>query len=168
MKRVALLGAVLLICMASQLRADTYVYVGSWEVDQGPSWVGSTAYTGQQAAALLFGNSASDYVISTVSNQVADINDSNWVSTWGGACDGNYPCGTIVAQNFVQTEDGLYDNPGDTSAYVSDWAVGSQYTNYAFLDESLVLAATPEPSSLLLLGSGILGLALIMRRKLMA
>jgi hypothetical protein len=159
MKRVALLGAVLLICMASQLRADTYIYVGSWNVEAGPAWgTVPTAYTGQAAAAFLFGGTASDYVVSTVSNDPTQVNFENWVDGWGRVD------AEVVAENYVVSTSGLYENPGDTSAYVHDH--GGTYTNYAFLDESV--AATPEPGSLLLLGSGILGLALITRRKLMA
>src|SRR5664280_2067501 len=68
--------------------AVTYTYVGSWEVDQGPSWAAiPPAYTGQEAAALLFGGGPSDYVISTVDRNPAHINFDNWVSTnAGGAC----------------------------------------------------------------------------------
>jgi len=177
MKRFPILSVLLLVCMAGKLHADTYVYVGSWEVDQGPFFGDfPPAYSGQQAAALLFGDSPSDYVISTVSNQVADINDSNWISTYSGAynlgipgCE-TWPCGTVVADDYVVSDGGLYDQEGDTSAYVYDNAVDGafSYTNYAFVDESTLNSPVPEPSSLLLLGSGILGLTCLMRRKRMA
>ena len=138
------------------------IFVGSWTVDQGPDWYGATAYSGTDAAALLFGGSSADYVISTIDDQASDIDHLAWVSSWGGvACSGSYPCGFKVDENFVQSTGGLYGDYGDTSAYVYDWAVGGQFRNYAFrLD-----GAVPEPASwaLMLGGFGLVGGA--MRRR---
>jgi hypothetical protein len=136
MKRTYLIAAALLMgvsLLAVPAHSQSYNYVGSWEVDDGPSWGSAPpAYTGQQTAALLFGGTPSEYEISTNGSSPATINFEDWVSTWGGACDYNFPCGTLSAQNFVVTENGYYQIPGDTSSYVTDWAIGSQYTNYAF------------------------------------
>ncbi len=148
-------GAAVATAMAFSVpaHATTYTYVGSWEVDQGPDWPSvPPAYTGQEAAALLFGGSASNYAISTVSTDPTLINFENWVSTWGGACGGIDPCGTLSADDFVVTENGFYQNPGDTSSYVNDWATGSAYTNYAFT------TATPLPATWTMLIAGFVGL----------
>lgn len=137
-------------------------FVGSWQVDQGPNWPSvPTAFSGIDAAAFLFGGSASNYFISTIDNNPANINYSAWISTWGGACSGAFPCGTVVAQDYVISTLGLYENPGDTSAYVHDWAEGAQYTNYAFV------STVPEPSTwaMLIMGFGVVGFSLRRRRK---
>jgi hypothetical protein len=130
--------------------------IGSWEVDSGPSWtIVPPAYSGQEAAALLFGGSPSDYFISI---DPGVITHTAWVSTWGGACGGTFPCGTEVPEGFVISTGGFYASPGDTSAYVHDWAVGAQYTNYAF-------AATPEPGTVALLGAGLVAVGLRLKRR---
>lgn len=147
--------------LASAASAATYTFVGSWQVDDGDSWTTvPEAYTGQEAAAFLFGGSASDYVISTISADEADIDFMSWISTWGGACSGVYPCGTKVAQDFEISTGGLYAEAGDTSALVRDWAAGSEFTNYAFL-----VAPIPVPASMPLLAAGIGGLVIAKRRK---
>lgn len=151
--------AALLFAISAVSQAQTFV--GSWTVDQGPSWTTSPqAYSGQQAAALLFGGNAADYVISSVSSAVIDIDHMAWVSTWGGACSSAFPCGTTVAENFVQSSGGFYVNVGDTSAYVTDWAVGQQYTNYAFR-----VAAVPEAETYAMLMAGLAVLGVVARRR---
>lgn len=68
-------------------------FVGSWLVWESPAedWTccppnGPLAYTGQEAAALLFGGNPEDYVISTAGEDVAAINYMAWydVIGWGG------------------------------------------------------------------------------------
>jgi hypothetical protein len=130
--------------------------VGSWEVGQSgaPSWTanppnGPLAYTGQEAAALLFGGNASDYRISTISSLIADINDSAWYSVWGGP-------GQIFADDYISKYLGQYygpqsGGPGTASAYVMDWCFqGSNCDkNYAFRVD-----AQSVPGPLPILGIG--------------
>ena len=159
--------AATLVVAAGAADAATYTYVGSWQVDQGPSWtVSPEAYTGQEAAALLFGGTAIDYAISTISMLVADIDFQSWVSVWGAGgfpeC-GGFPCGSKVAQDFETSTGGFYLNPGDTSAFVTDWAVGSEFTNYAFKVANVPLPAA-LPLLVLALG-GLGGVGALRRRK---
>jgi len=153
LKHVALACAVLLAGVAQAVAAP--VYVGSWTVDQGPTWeVTPPAYTGQEAAALLFGGSPSDYVISTLGIDPANIDFSNWVSVFLDDI-GN---GTqIVAQNFKVGA--FYADQYDTSAYVADAALGDTYTNYAFRVEDGGGPGSEAPIPAV--GAGLPGLILI-------
>ena len=78
----AALAAVLTI-VAMPAQAALHL-VGQWQVDQGPFWATEpAAYTGQEAAALLFGGTAASYQISTVGPSVASIDHKAWYSVLG-------------------------------------------------------------------------------------
>lgn len=151
-----------------EANAATYTYVGSWEVDDGPLWTSMPqAYSGTEAAALLFGGAASDYVISTISDLVSDINFMAWYSLLGVSGGHELP------QDLDQALAGglYYDGSGynyqdmsnPASAYVWDNATGSHYTNYAF-----VVSAVPVPAAGILLMGALGGLAAVRRRKTLA
>lgn len=154
-----LFAGVAAVAMAGPMAANALVFVGSWTVDQGPSWrTVPAAYTGQQAAALLFGGSPSDYAISTVDSNPANVDYQSWVSVWNAIrfpdCPG-FPCGRIVPHNLVTSTGGFYQRTGDESAYVNDFAVGPAFRNYAFR-----VSAVPAPAAVALFGLGLMALGL--------
>lgn len=163
---VALLSAGAMLATAEESSAASYSFVGSWDVTDGPDWTccapnGPLAYTGQEAAALLFGGSPSDYAISTVDNQVANINFSAWYDQIGVG-------GGVFAEDYDFKYLGLYYGPTSgfttpyASAYVADNLFGAGAINYAF-----TMSTVPIPAAgLLLMGAvGAMG-ALRARRKI--
>ena len=151
-----------------------YVFAGSWRVDQGPAWDGSgatgpLAYTAQEAAALLFGGQASEYVISTAGKAPGAADHLAWYSILGGGIgilDEDYDV-KYLGQYYGPTahhDNGAFDV---ASAYVNDSAVGDRFTNYAFhfVDDS---QAVPEPATwvLAIMGFGLAGAVLRRRPRL--
>ena len=169
MKTLVKFGLVSALALAaSAANAVTYTYVGSWIPDdsRAPVWSGSPpngplAYTGQEAAAFLFGGAASSYAISTIDSNVANINFSAVYDVIGYG-------GATFAQNYSNKYLGLYYGPtvgytgalnGAASTFVRDNGVAG--TNYAFL----ISGTVPEPASWMLMigGFGLVGAS--MRRK---
>lgn len=165
----AALGLSLTLGATSSAFAAAYTYVGSWVLGQGPAyWTNPQVYSGQEAAALLFGGSASQYVISTAGTDPGLINFSAWLDGWGDpvtyAASGN-----PAAQNYSLDTggSGYNSNPGyrtSYSAYIYDHFDGSNptYTNYAFL-----VTGVPEPSTwaMMILGFSGVGFIAYRRRK---
>ena len=144
--------------------AAQYTFVGSWQVDQGPSWrTNPPVYSGQEAAALLFGGSFIDYAISIDANP-ANVTHTAWYDGWGVHDSSGTGVDNIFADNFHKDTGGAgYDSaPGTGSAfssYVSDGLFGTKYTNYAYR-----VAAVPEPQTYALMGLGLVAVALARRR----
>ncbi len=177
-----LLGAAMAVsvsAMGAGAASAATVFVGSWHVGDGALWTTNpTVYTAQEAAALLFGGVASDYAISTIDNQVANINNLAHVDGWG---DGQYLTGT-VAENFsLDSGPPGYNDPfggPSYSAYVLDHSCFNRYSNindvcaagepgvnYAFR-----INAVPEPATwaLMITGFGLVGATLRRRRTVAA
>jgi subtilisin-like proprotein convertase family protein len=104
----------------NQLAPSTYV--GSFNVIDGPNWTTNPpCLNALEAAALIFGGSPSDYVISTNPNTVdpSTITNTAWVTTWGiGGCQEQ-------PENYsLDLGNPGYNDPGGSntasSAYVQD------------------------------------------------
>jgi hypothetical protein len=149
------------------------VYVGSWDlgaIDGGYAnpvnpWVwfnNPQVLSAQEAAAMLFGGSPTDYAISTIDTNPANINNLAFVDGWG---DTTYLLNPASESFKLDTGNPGYNDPfgGPAfSAYVVDHAVPGQYVNHAF---RITEAAVPEPASLTLMGIGALGLFGIARKR---
>lgn len=153
----ALAAVAILFCMAPRATAQLQ-FIGQWQVDSGPDWpTNPPVYSGQEAAALLFGGPASKYSISTLGTNPNLVDHQAWYSIWG--VDG----GTKAAESLhLDLGAPGYDDPGGTnsawSAYVKDHAIGPNYINYAFV-------RVPEPSAITLCGLGAIGLFSSARRR---
>ena len=138
------------------------IFVGSWDLaNLAPAYQATAQpinYTAQEAAAVLFGGTAADYMISTIDANPANINNLAWVDGFGS--------GVLNAPSAVTFSGDAgpigYQTVGDFSALVQDNApafLALSRVNFAFINS---VAAVPEPASAVLLGIG--SLAMVVRR----
>jgi hypothetical protein len=160
------------LASSSLASAATYTYVGSWQVYDplAPVWFssapnGPAAYTATEAAALLFGGTAADYVISTVDSNPLNIDHQAWYDVIGVG-------GNVFAENYFNKYLGLYYGPtngynccgaafatiNSASAFVQDNFVTD--TNFAFR-----VSAVPLPAALPLFAAGLGALGVVGRRR---
>ncbi len=161
---------VMLSFLSSAAYAVTYTltYMGSWRVDSGKNWSKHPlAYTGQEAAALLFGGVPSDYLISTNGHDPSNIDYRAWYSVIGVSLGHKLRQNYDVSVSGGRYYDGApYDNTlngNAASAYVQDNAIGAQYTNYAFRLEPIVLLSLPESFPTMIGAFGVLFVSLRLR-----
>ena len=163
-KRSFVLVAALL--SANAIASTSPLFIGSWDLYSGPYYAASELpplFTGQQAAAALFGGAAADYVISTAGSNAAEIDFKAWYDQYGFMP-------AMFAQDYLRDrgEAGLYDAWNDASAMVKDHPYRGDgaypYVNYAFRVNEAA-GEVPEPMSVGLLGAGLLGMALVRRRR---
>ena len=170
MKRIKLscfLGLVAGVLGAGTIASASPLFAGSWDLYSGPYYADPQLpplYTGQQAAAFLFGGSAGDYVISTAGSDAASIDFQAWYDQSGFGP-------WVYAQDYMRDggQAGVYDAWFDASAMVKDHLYQGDgpypYVNYAFRVSEDVPADVPEPMSVGLLGAGLLGMGLALRRR---
>lgn len=164
---VAILAITTLFCAGQKAQAATFV--GAFQVnggrdygDPGPYvWTNNPlCYTGQEAAALLFGGTPGDYWLSIdPSLDPLTITHTNHTDSWGGF-------DAVFAETYkVQTGTGYNDPYGgpSTSAYVLDHYDANW--NYVWAndlgdghDGDPGAPVVPEPCSMSLLGLGVVSL----------
>lgn len=164
LKTVLAAAAATLALSAGAAHAVTYAFVGSWLIGDGPPAfpAAPAVLSGVETAALLFGGTAADYVISSVDSSVANIDFMARVDGFGPSSNFN----AIVAQDFKADVGAAgYGQIGDVSAYVKDHAPAGVDIgrNYAFR----VSGAVPEPGAwgLMIVGFAASGVLLRRRRR---
>ena len=174
----ALAAGVIWLGLPTKAEATSYVYVGSWIVGDGPLWTTNPpVYSGQSAAAFLFGGDPADYVTSTIDSDPTHINFLTFLDGWG---DDQYlfnpqsdtfsfdqpppgyndPAGTATAYSAYILDHSCFNRYSDITQACADY--GTQFVNFAFRVEGV---AVPEPGALGLFAAGLAGLGMLRRRR---
>lgn len=151
LRKLLAVGAAAATLLAAGAADAALVLVGSWNVNDGAT--DSGPLSGQQAAALIFGGSAADYVISTEGDA---INHQAWYLVLG-----------FEDTVFNDAHDATDFFGFDISAYGHDDTLtgASRFVNYAYKDDGLT-GGVPEPATwaLMIAGFGLAGAGLRRRR----
>jgi hypothetical protein len=151
--------------------AQAITFAGSWHVGDGPNWpTAPQVYSALDAAALLFGGSATDYAISTISSDSNTINHLAFVDGYGDPQYLNNPASESFSGSLP-----TYSTYGAYSAYVHDNSCFNRYgnlgqscdssdthVNYAFRLDAQA-QSVPEPFTVI--GSLVGGTAALRMRK---
>ena len=136
----------------------TYTYVGSFRCYDGVYWQDNPpCYTGQEAAALLFGGNPEDYVTSTNSNTTdpSTITFTCWCDSWG--------IGRVEQpQDYkLDVPPPGYNNPGGSNTAISAYVQDNFVTDYTYVWR----VSTPVPVSrwAVILGFSVIVLAVAFR-----
>lgn len=153
------------VFMCGAAQAQSYQYVGSFIVDSGPLWTTNPpVYSAQEAAALLFGGSASSYAISTNSSTT----DPSTITHTGNYDGWGEPCSVFAESYKLDVAPAGYQFPGGLntswSAYVNDHNCAQ--VNYVW---RVVPTAVPTLSEWAMIALsallGLLGLGWMRRRQ---
>lgn len=153
-KLTTLLTAVLL-CGLFATAVNAQTLVGSYRVDDGPSWYDNPpTYSCVEACAEVFDGVPTDYACSTSDSS---INNQALVSVFGIS-----DCSTVAEDSKLGTDYSCGENGCAYSAYVQDNCTAESAVNYCYAASVVPPEPLPTEAIPTMGGIGVLALSLLM------